>query len=72
MQTTSKNLKDFQEIPGESIMDRRVRYWRWRRAKGDKKSLGPGDLGRKPSIKQLMDIVDALQVRLEALECRAS
>lgn len=29
--TTGKAAQVFQEIPGESVSDRRVRYWKWKK-----------------------------------------
>lgn len=63
-----KTKEPFREIEGESIMDRRCRYWRWKRANGCRNAFSKADLGKPLSVRQLTAIVTTLAAKVDALE----
>jgi len=71
--TTGKAAQVFQEIPGESVSDRRIRYWKWKRlqAKAEGKKVRYGrDLPdiRKTTISRLPAQLHALTRQVEAMK----
>jgi hypothetical protein len=68
VQKKAQTFKDFPEIPGESLMDRRVRFWKWKRSQGAAGYLGKASVGQKPTIKTLARLVQTLLDRVHTLE----
>lgn len=68
VQKKAQTFKDFPEIPGESLMDRRVRFWKWKRAQGQRNSFGKASVGQRPTIKTLARLVQTLLDRVHTLE----
>lgn len=74
--SNSKAAKAFEEIPGESVTDRRLRYWNWKRvqAKIEGKRVRYGlniPDGRKTTIshltRKLRDLTHQVEVMAKAL-----
>lgn len=68
MAKKAQTFKDFPGIPGESLMDRRVRFWKWKRAQGSPGYMGKESIGQKPTIKTLARLVQTLLDRVHTLE----
>jgi len=70
--STGKAAQVFQEIPGESVSDRRVRYWKWKRLQaklaGRQVEYGRGISGnKKPTITHLTAQLRDLTRQVEAM-----
>jgi hypothetical protein len=68
-----KTTKVFPEIPGESILDRRVRYWKWKRIQakleGRRVEYGRGISGnKKPTVVSLKTQLIEISQKLELLQ----
>ena len=70
---TGKAAPVFQEIPGESVSDRRVIYWKWKRLQaklaGRQVEYGRGISGnKKPTITHLTAQLHDLTRQVEAMK----
>ena len=68
----AQNAQVFQEIPGESVSDRRVRYWKWKRLQaklaGRQVEYGRSISGnKKPTITHLTSQLRELTRQVEAM-----
>lgn len=69
----AQKAQAFHEIPGESVSQRRVRYWEWRKVKakleGKRPSRGKAlPDGRKINIKELTRQFHELTRQVEAMQ----
>ena len=73
MNTQSKKAKAapvFQEIPGESISERRIRYWRWKRGVASARATYAKKIkdGRQISLGEMNILVRELTRQVEAMQ----
>lgn len=70
--SNSKAAKAFEEIPGESVSARRVRYWKWKRLQaklaGRQVEYGRGISGnKKPTVTHLTAQLRELKTQVDLL-----
>lgn len=69
----AQSAQVFNEIPGETVSERRVRYWKWKRLQakleGRKAKYGRGISGnKKPTITHLTAKLHELTRQVEAMQ----
>jgi hypothetical protein len=65
----AKMAKTFLEIPGESVSDRRVRYWKWKKRQtltGYSRGL---DDGRRVTVRELSKAISSLAQDMHDIKC---
>ena len=69
-QISGKAAPVFQEIPGESISERRIRYWRWKRGVASARATYTKKIkdGRQISLGEMNILVRELTRQVEAMQ----